>query len=457
MHREKAVVIGGGWSGLAAAIELQQSGVQATLIEAAPQLGGRARRVRIDLGFGDITVDNGQHLLIGAYRETLALMRRIGIEPGQVLRRERMQLVRSDGLRLRAAAMPAPWNLIGGLVRATGFSLGERASIVRLMLSLRLGRWRARPGESVLVMLKRLHQPEALIRRLWAPLCVAALNTPAERASAQVFACVLRDSLGAQSDACDFLLPRADLSACLPDPAARWLQQNGAHIRMSCTVRHLHRRDTGWTLATDHGPIDATKLLIALTPRGALRLLQPILPADHALPSALSAERFEAIRTAYVAWPETALNTLPDWIMLDEHDSKYPGQWLFDRGIHSGHRVAAIVVSAANRDVSPEQICDQVCDQLNLQLHVPRPSFARVITERHATFQAICDRPLGSWRPGIAHAALADQGIWLAGDYLDPDYPATLESAVRGGLAAARALRAAASDGGLGSIRSASG
>lgn len=442
MHRADAVVIGGGWSGLAAAIELQQSGVQTTLIEAAPQLGGRARRVHINLGFGDIALDNGQHLLIGAYRETLALMRRVGIEPEQVLRRERMQLVRSDGLTLKAAAMPAPWHLIGGLFRARGFMPGERTAIVRLMLSLRVSRWRAWPDESVLAMLKRLRQPQPLIRRLWAPFCVAALNTPAERASAQVFACVLRDSLGARSEACDFLLPRADLSACLPDPAARWLQQSGAQIRMNCTVRHLHRRDSGWTLATDHGPVDTAKVLIALTPRGALRLLRPLLPADHELPSALSAERFEAIRTVYVAWPESAVTALPDWVMLDERDPQRPGQWLFDRGIHTGHRVAAIVVSAVNREVTPEQMCDQVCDQLHEQLQVPRPSFARAITERHATFQAVCGRPLASWRPGTAHAMLADRGIWLAGDYLNPDYPATLESAVRGGLAAARALRA---------------
>jgi squalene-associated FAD-dependent desaturase len=443
MNGADVVVIGGGWSGLAAAIELQRSGLKTTLVEAAPQLGGRARRVNIDLGFGTVPLDNGQHLLIGAYRETLALMRRIGVDPEQVLRRERMQLVRSDGLRLRAARMPAPLHLLIGLAKAGGFAAGERQALIRLMLRLRLARWRVAADERVLNMLQRLRQPETLIRRLWAPFCVAALNTPAKHASAQVFACVLRDSLGAGRAACDFLLPRTDLSACLPDPGSHWLQKNGAQILTNCTVRRLQRQPSGWTLTTDRGSMVAAAVVLALPSRGALRLLEPLLPTDHPLQAALSAERFEAIRTVYLAWPQDSIRSVPDWVMLDDQEPFSPGQWLFDRGIHMNHRIAAVIVSAADREVTPAQLGDQIREQVQRQLRLPRPTFARVITERYATFQAVSQRPLASWPTGTIHAALAEQNLWLAGDYLEPEYPATIESAVRGGLAAARALHGA--------------
>lgn len=442
MHDVDVVVVGGGWSGLAAAIELQQSGLSTLLLEAAPQLGGRARRISLDLGFGPVNLDNGQHLLIGAYRETLSLMRRIGIEPDSVLKRRPMQLVRTDGLTLCTPALPAPLHLLVGLLRAEGFERGERRAIVKMMVSLRLARWTVDPAETVYELLTRLNQPSGLITRLWAPFCVAALNTPAERASAKVFASVLRDSLGADATACDFLLPRTDLSACLPDPAERWLRQAGAQIVTGCAVRALKPQGEGWRLATDRGDIQAPTLVLATPLRGSLRLLAPSF-SGHPVVEALAQERFEDIQTVYVAWPESMAPKLPDWIMLDDREEDSPGQWLFDRGQQEGHRLAAVVISAAPRERSPRQLYEQVAGQISRQLQVSTPTHLRVVTERHASFQAACGRPLSQWPGGAAHSALSDHRVWLAGDYLEPDYPATLEAAVRGGLKAARALSTA--------------
>ena len=119
----RVAVIGGGWSGLAAAVDLADHGCAVTLLEAAPQLGGRARRVELALGDRTFPLDNGQHLLIGAYRETLALMQRVGIDPQAAFLRLPFTLRYPDGFALQAARLPAPLHLAGALLFARGLGL----------------------------------------------------------------------------------------------------------------------------------------------------------------------------------------------------------------------------------------------------------------------------------------------------------------------------------------------
>ncbi len=425
-------MVGAGWSGLAAALTLAEAGLRVTLFESAPQAGGRARTTELGTPFGRIALDNGQHLIVGAYRQALALVERLGAAPR--LHRHPMHLASSSGLSLRAAPLPAPLHLGWGLLRARGLAWRERAALIRLMGGLRGAGWTALEGETVEAMLARYRQPARLVERLWTPLCVGALNTLPAHACARAFAAVLRDTLGAEADACDFVAPEAPLGALLPEPALDRLRRLGAAVRLRTTVRELRASPSGWRIGGDDEEGHAA-LLLALPPWSASRLLGP-LGLDVA---PLQAFEPEPIATAWALWPADDAPSLPRWLMLDEDPARrHFGQWSFDRGVIGAARVAGVVVSAASRiaDVAPEDVARGIADQLQQAFGAPRAAAVRVVTERRATFRCTPGRP----RLTCDHYAGRASGLWLAGDWLWPDYPATLESAVRSGQQAARRI-----------------
>ncbi len=224
----RIAIIGGGWAGIAAAVELVDRGAAVTLIEAGRALGGRARRAATPEG----DLDNGQHILLGAYHHCLALMRRVGARPEEQLLRLPLRLADPRGFCLALPRLPAPLHLAWGLLTARGPGWMEKLRTALWMQRLKARRFRIEPDTSVSAWLDASGQTGVLRRHLWEPLCLAALNTPPARASAQIFAHVLRDSLASASPgATDLLLPRGTLSDLLPTPAAAWLSQRGAIVR----------------------------------------------------------------------------------------------------------------------------------------------------------------------------------------------------------------------------------
>jgi len=437
--RPTAVVVGAGWAGLAAAVGLTGAGWQVDLLDAAPRAGGRARAVDLIFGETPVAVDNGQHLLIGAYRDTLALLARIGVDADRVLSRTRLRLRGPGGLDLEAAPLPAPLNLGWAVLRARGLSWAERRAMVTLVASLHLNGPQAAPdGATVDAWLAERRQPESLRRRIWEPLCVGALNTPVDRACARTFARVLCDALLGRASDSDFLLPAATLSEVLPDPTVEWLRAHGARVRLRTPCRALEPASLrGWMAQTDDGPLAADRVVLATPPRQVSRLLGERL--DHATRARLDAFAHESIATVWLAWDAPV--ALPEVTMLEEDVASGGfGQWLFRRERHApdGPRsLAGVVVSAAGRgEVRPDRLAQAVARQVAMQTGCPPPDHARAIIERQAT---ICCDPA---RPRFEADALAAtlHGIALAGDWCWPAYPATLESAVRSGNAAARWL-----------------
>lgn len=433
------IVVGAGWAGLAAAIEACSSGARVALLDAAPQPGGRARRQSIDLGWGPLALDNGQHLLIGAYRQTLALLSRIGVNPASVFNREGLRMQDKGGLLLKAAPLPAPLHLAGALLTCRGLTFAERLGLLRLMIRLRLARWAARPNETVAALLVRMDQPEELIRRLWAPLCISALNTEPERACAQTFALVLKESLGGERDASDFLLPQATLSECLPDPAMLWLRERGVavHLRTPVTaIERLGRPRPGWKLTARDQTLTASALILACGIPGTRRLLAG--PAEgEALRqtiAALDAHAFEPIATIWTAWPESAWTPLPSPLMFHwPTPAARLADWLFDRGTQERHRIGAMVISVASGAgtfFQASEALERATEICRSQGLAP-PSHARAVIERRATFICSPGRPI----PIQGEDGMLP-GLWLAGDYTEAHYPATIEAAVRSGLQA---------------------
>ena len=283
----RLAVVGGGWAGLAAAVEATRLGHAVTLFEMAPQLGGRSRGVDLN----GQALDNGQHILIGAYLETLGLMRTVGVDTEDALLRMPLTLAYPDGagLRLRAGS-PGP-AFAAAVLRDRGWRWGERLSLLAAATGWAARGFRCDPALTVAALTGRL--PASVRADLIDPLCVAALNTPADEASAQVFLRVLKDALFAAPGSADLLLPRASLSALLPEPAGRWLAARGANLRLLRRVEAVVPEGRGWRV--DAETFDG--VVLAAPPREAARLARGLAPAWARTAEGL---RYEPIVTVYL-------------------------------------------------------------------------------------------------------------------------------------------------------------
>ncbi|HEX5125541.1 MAG TPA: FAD-dependent oxidoreductase, partial [Rhodocyclaceae bacterium] len=234
----KVAIIGAGYAGLTAAVELARAGIDVVVFESSRTLGGRARVVEKD----GHRLDNGQHILIGAYSETLRMLRSLGVPPKQLYTRPFFLHV-PGRLTLSAAQLPAPLNLAIGIWRAEGLTWTDRFAALRLMRYLKKCKYSFAQDHTVSELLATTRQTAALRELIWEPLCVAALNTRASEASAQVFATVLRDSLASSASASEMLIPRVDLSELLPVPATRCLNKMGYPVRTATAIKRIVRYD----------------------------------------------------------------------------------------------------------------------------------------------------------------------------------------------------------------------
>lgn len=395
-------VIGAGWAGLAAAVRGVQRGAQVTLMEMAGIAGGRASSLK--------GLDNGAHILIGAYTQTLALMRTVGVDADALLARMPLDLRDGAGAGLVLPGGPPALAFARGVMGWRELALPERLALLVQALRWRLTGFNCAPDLTVADWAAALPAPAR--DHLMAPLCLAALNTPPHQASAQVLLRVLHDALFAGPGSADLLLPRAPLSVLLPEPALNWLAGQGADWRPGQRSQHLAPVDGGW--AVDGQWFDA--VILAVPWVEAARLAAPHAPAWAETARALAPA---AIATVWLhapaaRWPRPML-ALTDG----------PAQFGFDLGAlngPAGHYALSVSVAGS------EPVADAVCRQFTAAFHVAA-TVVTVRAQRRATFA--CTPCLQ--RPPAAVAP----GLWAAGDYVQGPYPATLEGAVRAGLAAA--------------------
>ncbi|WP_025917994.1 hydroxysqualene dehydroxylase HpnE [Herminiimonas sp. CN] len=438
---KNVAVIGGGWAGCAAAVRSVQDGHQVTLYETARTLGGRARRIEIK----GKSLDNGQHILLGAYRDTLRLMAAVGVDPHRALLRLPLQMrypAGGNGMDFIAPRLPAPLHLLVALWRSTGLRKQDKLALARFSSAARWMDWRLNDDCSVAELLQRFEQTERLIRLMWQPLCVAALNTPIQRASAQVFLAVLRDSFGARRAASDMLIPRTDLSTLFPQHAADFLLKHGATVHLGAAVHDLAQQDEGWHVASGKpnasGHFDA--IILATPPDRASALLAglPQLDSVQMLRRQLDSFQYEAITTCYLQYGQTVRLPMTFMALQDNPASGSWGQFVFDRGqldpAHAG--LLSVVISTSQKAVALGRVAlagligTQLANTFN-QPELAAPQWATVISEKRATFS--CTPALK--RPANTTSLPA---LFLAGDYTASDYPATIESAVRSGVQAAQ-------------------
>ncbi len=431
---------------MAAAVQVTQSGHHAIVFEASRSLGGRARAVTETLPDGsEVVLDNGQHILIGAYTETLGLMRQVGVNPDDALMRLPLTLKFPDGAGLQFARWPAPLDALGGILGATGWRAADKASLLLAATGWRLSGFKCDKTHTVAQVCKRL--TPRLMAELIEPLCVSALNTPTTRASGQVFLRVMRDALFGVPGCSDLLLPRVDLSQLFPQAAAGWIARHseeqrdqdgwptgGSKLSLGHRVHTVEfDKRTGLWEVEQEG-YDA--VILAVSPSEAVRALtysnlfatQNVAEEVAQWVQATDALRFEAITTVY-AWGQGARLPQPMLTLRSNVKKSAPAQFVFDRGQLGGPPgLLAFVVSASTgeRESLQAQVLAQASQQLGLTLQR-----VQTITEKHATFACT---------PGLVRpSAHITRGLLACGDYIDGPYPATLEGAVRSGIAAAQA------------------
>ena len=417
-------IVGAGWAGLAAAIRAVQDGHRVTLFEAARNAGGRARTVTVRTTDGvDHILDNGQHILIGAYTETLRLMRLVGVAPERVLHRQPLCLTFPDASGLRLPDWPSPWDALAGISLARGWRWRDRLALLLRAAAWQRQEFQCEPDQSVAQLCDRL-SPE-VVSGFIEPLCVSALNTPASRASGQVFLRVLKDAMFGVNGGSRLLLPRVPLGQLFPEPALAWLRSQGCQLRLGERATGLLVLDRGWRLNGtnfDHvvlatGSRDAVRVLLDCATTLSQAAAEPLQRwADLA-----AALQFEAITTVY------ALGRRLREPMLSLHTAAtQPAQFVFDRGQLGGPAgLLAFVVSASQGDRSlvQSQVVDQAREQLGQHV-IP----LQTVVEKRATFACI-----PQLRRPPQHIAA---GLSACGDYVEGPYPATLEGAVRSGWAA---------------------
>jgi hydroxysqualene dehydroxylase len=421
-------------------------------------MGGRARALNITLPDGtEATLDNGQHILIGAYSETLQLMRDVGVDTSTALHRMPLTLRYPDGNGLALPDWRKPWfaglDVAAGIFKAKGWTIGDKLSLLRAADAWRRAGFQCPAQYSVAQLCKGI--TARVMMDMIDPLVISALNTPTERASGSVFLTVMRDALfapatgdaGSQVAGSNMLLPRTDLGALFPAAAVQWLKAKGAQVLPGERVNDLQAlskhelsvlRSNGLEA---HLPYKFDATIIATPAWEAARLVRS-LPSDYAnsntdaaaWAACAEALQHEAITTVYAY---SAAASLPQPVMAlrnSNSNAQQPAQFVFDRGALSGQPgVLAFVVSASVGDAATLE--QQVVAQGRQQLGLADLQPIKTIVEKRATFACT---------PGLQRPSMRIANRLLAcGDYVQGPYPATLEGAVRSGLAAARALTAA--------------
>jgi squalene-associated FAD-dependent desaturase len=448
----KIVVVGGGFAGFAAAIALQERRHDVVLLERRGVLGGRATSSRDTLTGED--VDNGTHLMIGAYTSTLDLVRRAGASD-LVLAQDNLKLEWVDDKGVTALDCPplvAPLHLLVGLL-GLRVPLSVKLQAIRMGLAVRFGR---RPeGLTLAEYFRRCGQGEAARRLLWDPLALAVLNEPVERAAAVLFHRIYQEAFLRDHRASRLVFLRRGWGVLLERIAAYFEGRGGVVHRGARAeglvleggrvsgVRYARRPQAREDVAAGRPPALHVERADAIVSAVPARALQGLLPGEWRSLSPFAAlDRFSGSPIVSVEmWLDRVVVERP---MLGLRDSEM--EWVFDKGRLHGREGApqhlAFIVSSAYRSASKTNAELVAAAEGALRRYFPAMAGAtvqRTLVLRDPTATFASSPELEALRPG-PDTPIA--GFFLAGDWTDTGLPATIEGAVRSGLRAAQHARA---------------
>lgn len=425
------MIIGGGFAGLAAAVELVSRGHHVTLIERKGHLGGRAYSFQ-DAATGSV-LDNGQHVLMGCYRDTLEFLKKIGTEDCVFFQRNlAVDFASGEGKlkKLRAWPLPSPLHLLGGLFFFGGLSWSDKLSLLRLQKRHICEGDNTLDRKSVSSWLAERHQSERIRKRFWEPLSLAALNDRPEESSAALFAAVLREALFAGRKASRIGIPRVGLSDLYTEAARDYVERKGGHFLLKSPVLRLHFRGGEFQEAElEGGRRISAEVLLVTVPFTALRKILPeeLLYEDSYF-KGLSHLQTSPIVSIHL-WFDREITKSPFVGFWGE-----PVDWMFNKGhyLKDDHPpYVSLVTSGARRSLQVQgpQLVEQAIGVLTRTF--PEVGRARLIRS------VVTKEPEATMAPapGASRYRLSQKtpyrNLFLAGDWTDTGLPATIESAVR--------------------------
>ena len=431
-QRLKIAIVGAGWAGLAAAITATQKGHQVTLLEASRFWGGRARSIKPS--FEDHpTLDNGQHILIGAYQQTLSLMQTVGVNLEKVFWRRPLDLRYADGSGLSLPNKSFPMNLLQGIALNPSWRFVDKWQLLKTAWKWQRMRFECEDHLTVADLCQSM--TPTVWQDLMEPLCVSALNTPAHEASGSVFLRIMKDALFGPVGSSDLLLPRLDLGDLFPHAAIKWLEKNGVSCHTGQRIESIVDLSNNsnpsfrWQLGDDQ----FDHLIIATPAWEAAHLLEAFNSAWAATAHQL---KHETIATVYVQGPLDF--KLPQSMLALRTAQGSPAQFAFDRGqiYTEAHTPGLLAFVVSANKLSKEDVTQQVLGQLRAlliqlgqaTLLIDAFNVIQTVVEKRATFACTPNLKRPSAKPC--------QGITVCGDYVEGLYPATLEGAVISGIQA---------------------
>ena len=454
----RVAIIGGGLAGITSAIALRDAGVEVTLLESRPWLGGAASSFTRD----EIVIDTGQHVFLRCCSYYQELLARLGVT-GSVTIQDRFDVTvlspEAGPARLRRSSLPSPLHLSRALLSYPLLSLAERAKVGRAALAFRLADPRS-PGldnHRLGAWLARRGQDEGARRRLWDLFIVSALNIDGDEASVPLAATVIKTALLGRNDAADIGIATVPLGQLHSAAPADLLARIGADVRYGARVASVGRLEgggfrvvltegrTGSYSAAEGFAVDEasgaeassiiTDAVIMAVPSGqAARLGATAGLSEAAAWDRLGSSPIVNVHVIY----DRPVTSLPFVAAVDS-----PVQWVFDKTMQAGVRAGqylAVSLSAADRYVDMPTAALRELFLPALEQLFPAAADARIIDffvtrERRATFRQ--EPGSGSLRPG---AATSVPGLALAGSWTDTGWPDTMEGAVRSGQNAAQVL-----------------
>jgi len=438
---ERVLILGAGLAGLSAAVRLAEAGRQVTVLEATKAGGGRARSFP-DAATGR-ELDNGQHLLMGCYRETLAFLRAIDSVDGIYFQRNlSVHMFKPGGkkMALDCPALPAPLHLATGLLTMRGLGLLDKAAALRAGLLLRGEVARPDDNETCDSWLRRLGQTPALRNAFWEPLIWGTLNDDPLVSSAAMFTAVLERAFLSTRDASRLGVPKVPLSRLYVDQALAYLRAHGGEVRVGEPVRTLDvtgTQITGVTLKSGER-IEAGAVISAVPPHAFLDLLSGTWPAHPVYQDIARLKTSPIVNLWFTV--DKAPFTEPFIGLVGS-----PLHWMFNRsqieGSEGGDVLMNCTISSARAciDDPPEALQELLRGELERYFpgKVPTIRMFRAIKEKRATISHAAGTY--HWRPETLGPI---RGLYMAGDWVRTGLPATIESAVQSGHDAAKAVLA---------------
>lgn len=419
---KKCIVIGGGAAGLSTAAYLSSNGIKVTILESSPKAGGRAYSFTDPIS-GNV-IDNGQHILMGCYKDTLNFIKLIGAKDNFVFNKSlNINLLQPGGktIKLKAAPYLYPVNLLFALLNYKAISFNDRLSLLKFMFKIPFTSHQKLIGKNVNEWLIESNQNEAVIKSLWEIIAVGALNTNIRKASALMFREILMKIFYNGNFSSTIVLPEYDLTRSYVEPALNFITSNDGLLLLSSPVEEIiTANNTITALKINNEVITDFDSIISTIPYHSIIKL---------LPGLLEGNKLELEYSTIV--------NIHIWLQENNFNKEFygllhsPVHWVFNKGSHLN-----LVISDADYliEKSSVEIYDLCLKELKLFMNIQEENIFRykVIKEKKATF-------IPSYKIHFARPSSITKykNLFLAGDWTDTGLPSTIESAVKSGRIAA--------------------